>query len=308
MKSVWLLLVAAATLVWAEDSEELNRLSLSVDNEGAPAFSVPVRWSKNYFSSLSYASSQIKDHQAIDNSNGQVQMVSGSDVTNIAVNVLSYQDKMLISNLVYTIGLTASSDKYVFDQVGYAYQNSSNYFAQYSNGTQQFYSIGLYGDVEQTNLLDFFSYRVGLGVYPLLYMDYTQTTTSVPTPTDDYSVQDKKMQSPVQYDLYATALIEVSSYVQLLINGSIAHRSFERTYIDYAPSRLDYMTRNYEGSFNIMKIGGKLLFSSLAYAGVSPSIGISYTKNTQTDDLDGVGSDTYSTTSTAYTLGFDKPF
>ena len=258
MKKIYLSLVLLASL-WGEEASELNRLSLSVNDEGAPAFSVPVNWNKHYFSAVSYASSQSKNHESIDDDRGKAEFVSGSDITEAAINVLSYQDTTA-GGLIYAVGVSLSYGEDEFDSVGYAYQSSTNYFAQHSAGRGRLYQGGAYADIAQTKLANFFSYRVGLYVYPLTYLDFENTITSVPTPTYDETIHDKSMQSVLQYDLMA-------------ISG-----------------------------------GAKLLFHFIAYGGISPSIGIKYTKIKEENHLSSNVTLNEETTSTTYTVGFDKPF
>jgi len=305
---ILILSLLAASLIWAEESNTMERLSLSVDDEGAPAFTVPMRWSEHFFSTLSYASGQTQIHESVNNANVKVEMVTGSDATNVALNVLSYEDHM-DNGLVYAIGVGGGFERNDFDQVGYAYQNSSNYFAQYSTGVADIYQAGLYADIAQTKLLGFFSYRLGLFFYPLTYMDYTHTVTSVPSPTYDMTLNDKKMQNPLQYDLFVTTLFEVSSYVDLMLVGALRYRSLKRAYIDYAnSSRTDYITVDYEFTHTVMIGGAKLLFPFLAYGGVSPSVGVKYSKdNIENIFSSGSSSETVVTTTT-FTVGLDKPF
>jgi len=307
MKKIYLSLVLLASL-WGEEASELNRLSLSVNDEGAPAFSVPVNWNKHYFSAVSYASSQSKNHESIDDDRGKAEFVSGSDITEAAINVLSYQDTTA-GGLIYAVGVSLSYGEDEFDSVGYAYQSSTNYFAQHSAGRGRLYQGGAYADIAQTKLANFFSYRVGLYVYPLTYLDFENTITSVPTPTYDETIHDKSMQSVLQYDLYATALIEFSSYVNLLVDATLQHRNLERPFIDYASSsRQDYVTVNYEYDLMAISGGAKLLFPFIAYGGISPSIGIKYTKIKEENHLSSNVTLNEETTSTTYTVGFDKPF
>ena len=305
---VLLLSLLAASLIWAEETEVLNRLSLSVDDEGAPAFSVPMRWNEHLFSSLSYVSGQTQVHDSVQDARGKAEMVTGSDTTDIAINFLSYEDKMA-NGLVYAIGLGGGFGRNSFDQVGYAYQNSGDYFAQYSEGVSDIYQAGLYADLTQTKLWGFFSYRVGLFFYPLTYMDYTTTVTTVPSPTYDITMNDKKMQSPLQYDLFMTTLFEISSYVDLMLVASLRHRNLKRAYIDYAnSSRVDYVTVDYEFNHTVMSGGAKLLFPVLAYGGISPSVGVRYSRDNVENIFSSGSSSESIVTATTFTVGLDKPF
>jgi len=307
MKKSYLLLVLITSLL-GEETSELNRLSLSVNDEGAPAFSIPVNWDSHYFSAVSYASSQSKTHESINDYRGKAEFVSGSDITEAVVNLLSYQDTTE-GGLIYAFGASVSYGESKFDSVGYAYQDSTNYFAQYSTGRGKLYQGGAYADIAQTKLANIFSYRIGLYVYPLTYLDFENTITSVPSPTYDKTIYDKSMQSVLQYDLYATALIEFSSYVNLLVDATVQHRNLERAFIDYASSnRTDYVTVDYEYDLMALSASAKVLFPFIAYGGISPSIGIKYTKTKEENHLSSDITINEETTTTTYMVGFDKPF
>jgi len=267
-----------------------------------------MRWNEHLFSSLNYASGQTQIHESVRDARGKAEVVTGSDTTDVAINFLSYEEKM-DNGFVYAIGLGGGFGRNSFDQVGYAYQDSSNYFAQYTEGVSDIYQAGLYADIAQTKLWGFFSYRVGLFFYPLTYMDYKTTVTTVPSPTYDISLHDKKMQNPLQYDLFLTTLFEVSSYVDLMLVGTLRHRSLQRAYIDYEnSSRVDYVTVDYEFNHTVLSGGAKLLFPMLAYGGISPSFGVKHSRDNVENIFSSGSSSERVVTATTFTVGLDKPF
>ena len=307
MKILWTLLLVLLS-VWAtEEENDLNRLSMSVDDEGNTAFTTPVNWNKNFFSAISYLKTQSQLHESAKTSGVKSEAVIGLDVTNIGINLLTYQTTME-NGAVYAVGLGGGVSTSDFDQVGYAYQNSTNYLAQYSTGTAKIYQAGVYADFAQTRLLDFFSYRIGMYVYPFTYYDYTETATAVPTPDYDITVNDKSMQSLLQYDLFFVTLFEPFPYVSLMIDGAVQHRSLERAYISYSSDRSDFILIQNEYELTTVQAGAKLLFTVLAYSGVSPSIGIKYGKVMTKNSFSSGVSDTKDEDTTVFTVGLDKPF
>jgi len=307
MKTLIMLLIAATLVIASEEEKDLNRLSLSVDDEGSTAFSVPVNWNSNYFSLLTYQKGQTQLHEGLKVNGVKVEKVTGTDTTFLGVNLLSYQAKME-NGAVYAVGVGGSITTYDFDAVMYGYGGGNNFLGHYSTGTAEIYQGGLYADFAQTRLLDFFSYRVALGFYPLTYYDYTETATSVPTPTYDMTLEDKSWQSVLQYSVSAVVLIEPFSFVSLLLDGSMQHYSLERGSIDYANSGQDFVVGSTTFTVTTLSTGAKFLFPSLAYGGISPSVGVKYAKTTTTNSSSsGTDVDT-DTSSTSFTVGFDKPF
>jgi len=307
MKKLIMLLLVATLVMASEDEKDLNRLSLSVEEDGGAAFSIPVNWNSNYFSLLSYQKGQAQFHENLSINGIQAEEVFGADTTFLGVNLLSYQAKME-NGAVYAVGIGGSMTTYDFDSVMYGYGGGTNFRGHYSTGTAKIYQAGLYADFAQTRLLDFFSYRVALGFYPLTYYDYTETATSVPTPTYDMTLEDKSWQSVFQYSVSAVVLIEPFSLVSLLLEGSMQHYSLERGSIDYANGGQDFVIGSRAFTETALSAGAKLLFPFLAYGGISPSVGVKYAKLT-TSNQSSTGTDADAdTSSTSFTVGFDKPF
>jgi hypothetical protein len=145
-------------------------------------------------------------------------------------------------------------------------------------------------------------------VYPFTYYDYTETATAVPTPDHDMTLNDKSMQSLLQYDLFFVTLFEPFPYVSLMIDGAVQHRSLERGYISYTAGRSDFTIIENKYEFTAVQAGAKLLFTVLAYSGVSPSVGIRYGKVMTKSSFSSGASDTKDEDTTVFTVGLDKPF
>lgn len=112
----------------------------------------------------------------------------------------------------------------------------------------------------------------------------------------------------LQYDLFVIGMVDIQSYVSILVSASITHSNLSRDYIDFSSDRQDFVTIDYERDMLITSAGVKLLFPSIAYKGVSPSIGLSRIK-TAVDDKFSTGSSYSDTESkTVYLIGLEKPF
>ena len=303
----WILVLFLFLKVWADESNTLERFSASVDDQGVPSFSIPIIWNNSLYSTIRYDKSQYQEHQSATNGSARSEIVSGSDLTMLNINLLSYQDH-LDNGLIYSIGGGGGLGTSEFNQVGFAYASAQNYYAIYSKGLYKIYQAGFNADLTMKEIANFFSFRIGAGFYPFTYAKYSNTISTVPTPNYDITLNENKMQSVMQYDAFALFSIKLFSFASILLDAKVSHQEYDSSYIDYNVNRVDYVVNASVNQYTTYKGGMRLLFPLLGYSGINPTIGVHYTKDTTLSEYStGIINETVTTTK-AVSVGFDKSF
>ena len=112
----------------------------------------------------------------------------------------------------------------------------------------------------------------------------------------------------MQYDAFALFSIKLFSFASILLDAKVSHQEYDSSYIDYNVGRVDYVVNASVDQYTTYKGGMRLLFPLLGYSGISPTIGVHYTKDTTLSEYStGIINETVTTTK-AVSVGFDKSF
>jgi len=312
-----LYIILLSSLLFSDDYSVVNlerfEVTLRSDKDGNvnPRVTIPINWSKNYYSGIGYEAKSTIAHSDFGSDAAPSKYVTSANGKYLWIDIIGSKLKYKNSHFSYSFTLghrTVDIVQYGYFHFTDTLTDKKETVAVDRSTELETYNVGFYLDYSHKNIADFLSLRISTYVYPYSYLTADESFAIMPWVEKEGEAKSTQTQD-ISYNLNLNMVLDISKFIDLGFSAKYEYLPFKFYSLNTTVkgSGFAFEPEKYQNNSTATSFGVRLLFSNSLFSGITPMIG--YEQSKISDETIFAGStSTKELNEESYIFGLEKMF